>query len=95
MDEVAGAFDGAVHVRLGGEVQNVGDGMVANDAGDDLLIAEVHLLEAVFLILGNGGDIFQTPGVGEAVEVDDVCDFGLADDVFKHMGADEAATAGD
>ena len=82
-------------MRFRREVEDVGDGVVADDAGNGGLVAEVNLLEVVFRLAGNGGDICQPPGVGEAVEVDDALDFGLADDVFKHMGADEAATAGD
>ncbi len=95
VDEVAGGFNRAVHVRFGCEVEDVGDGLVADDADDGRLVVQVHLLESVFGMAGDGADIFQTPGIGEAVEVDHACDFRLNDDVFKQVGADEVATAGD
>ena len=95
LDELAGGFNRAVHVRFGSEVEDVGDGVIADDAGDGRFVAQVHLLETVFRMARNGGDIFQPSGVGEAVEVDDARDFRLRQHVVEHVGADEATTAGD
>lgn len=95
LDEIARAFDGAVHVRLGGEVQNVGDGVFAHDPQHGGFVPQVLLLEAVFRAARGGGDVFEAAGVGEAVEVDDTRDLGLRQHVVEHVGADEAAAASD
>ncbi len=95
LDEVVGSFNRAVHVRFGGKVEDVGDGVVADNAQDGGLVAQVHALEVILRADGGSGHVLQPPGVGEAVEVDDARDCRLRQHMVEHVGADEAAPAGD
>ena len=95
-DEVAGTGDAAIHVRFGGEMDNVGDVMLADDAKDCCLVAEIDLLKSVTRVCAvNAVEIFEMTGVGEAVEIDERGDFRPVNDVPDEIGADEACPAGD
>ena len=95
MDEVAGAGDRAVHVRFRRQVQQMRYGVFPHDFEDGWLVAEIDLLEHVFRMLSDGGEVFDVPGVGEAVEVDEPLDFRAVDDVVDHVRPDESGAASD
>ncbi len=46
-------------------------------------------------MMGDGFEVFQMAGVGQAVEVGQEADFGLVDDMVDEIRADEARPAGD
>jgi hypothetical protein len=46
-------------------------------------------------MLGNLLQIFQPPGVSQAVEVDELRDLAVVNDVMDEIRADEARAAGD
>ena len=95
VDEVAGASDGTVHVRLGCQVHHMSDLVALHDFEDGGLVAEIDFFEMVF---GMAADLFkvdQMSGIGEAIQIDQPLDFRPVDDVMDDIGADEARTAGD
>ncbi len=94
-DEIARAGDGAVHVRFRRQVHDVGDGVLFDDPQHGGLVAQVHLLKDIFRVGGNRFQVFQMPGIGQAIEIDEPGDLGAVDDVVDQVGADEARAAGD
>ena len=92
LDEVAGLHDGAVDVRLGGEVD---DRLAAlGRTRDGIGVADRAVHEAVALAVGDLGQVRGIAGVRERVEVDDL-DVVVASEQAPHeMRADEPAAAG-
>ena len=81
-DEVTGTGDAAIHVRFCGEMHDVGDVMLADDAKDFCLVAEIDLLKNVTRVDAvNAIEIFEMTGISEAVEIDKRCDFRTVNDV--------------
>ncbi len=95
-DEVAGAGDAAVHMTFCGKVHDVGDVMLTNDAEDFVFIAEIDLLEDVtWMDSVDTDEVFEMPGISEAVEIDQPSDFRLVDDMPDEVRADETSPACD
>ena len=95
VDEGVGIGDGIVHMGLGGEVDDVGDGVVADDAQNGVFVPEVGLLEVVARMVGDGCEVGGVSGVGERVEIDEFLDSRILNGPFNEMGADEAGSACD
>ena len=95
-DEVAGAGDAAIDVGLCGEVHDVGDVMLADDAEDFVLVPQIDFFENVARMdVMNAGEVFEMAGIGEAVEIDEPGDLRPVDDVANEIGADESGAACD
>ena len=95
-DEVARTGDAAIHVRLCCEMHDVGDVMLADDAEDFGLVAEIDLLKNVTRVDAvNAIEIFEMTGVSEAVEIDERGDLRPVNEVPDEIGADEACAACD
>lgn len=95
-DEVAGAGDAAVHMTFSGEMHDVGDVMLADDAEDLVFVPQIDLFEGIAgMHAMDACEVFEMAGVGEAVEIDELRDLGLVDDMTDEIGADEARAAGD
>jgi hypothetical protein len=92
--ELARAVDAAVHMALGGEVDDgarpvFGQQLVQQDA-----LADVALHEHMPAVAAQAVEVVQVAGVGERVEIDD--GLGPADEpVVDEVAADEAGAAGD
>ncbi|MDB6057610.1 MAG: hypothetical protein JWO95_1454 [Verrucomicrobiales bacterium] len=84
-DEIAGAGDGTIDVRISGEVQDVSDVVFCNNVEDRLFIAQVDFFESVFRIFRNTFQILEMTGVGEAVKVDEPRDLGPVNDVMDEI----------
>ena len=81
-DEIARAGDAAIDVAFGGEVHDVGDVMLADDAVNGVCFTQIDLLENVaWMRVVDTGEVFEMPGIGEAVEIDELRDFRLVDDM--------------
>ena len=81
-DEVSGAGDATINVRLGGEVHDVGDVMLADDAKDFCFVAKVNLLEDIAWVNAMDAiEIFEMTGIGEAIEIDELRDPRLVNDL--------------
>ncbi len=89
-DEFAGAVDGAVDVRFGGEVHDGARLMFGQEAADKIVVADVALDEGVAHITVQAGEVLAVAGVGELVEVDDGL-LGLGQRVQDKVAADEPA----
>ena len=74
-------------------MHDVGDRMVLDDAQRRSLVAQVHFLENIFRMPGNRFQIFQPPGVGETIQIDELRDLRVVNDVMDEVGADEAGAA--
>ena len=94
LDERGGPVDRAVDVALGGEVHHGVGGVLDEDLGDPVDVADVGLLEAQPGAVGDrlGGAVGGR--VGHLVDVDDLV-VGVVDQVADDGGADEALAAGD
>ena len=95
VDEGAGTRDRTIDVRLGGEMQDVGNIITLNDAGDGIFVAEVDFLKIILRVARHGLKVFKMTGVGEAVEVDERFNLGAIDKVLNYVGTDETGAAGD
>ena len=85
VDEVAGAGNRAVHMRFGGQVHDMGDGMALHDFKDGILVAQVNLFEGVFWVPGNALEILPVSSVSQAIEVDQLAHFRLVNDVLNEI----------
>src|ERR1035437_8681938 len=94
-DEIARPGDGTIHMRFRRKVHDVRDAVLLDDAQRGNLVAQIHLLENVFLMAGNFFEVRQMSGVSEAVEIDQLRDVRLINDVMDKIRADEARAAGD
>ena len=97
LDERFGRVDRAVHMRLGGEIQNGVDVMLREESRNQSLVANVTLLKNIARVGGEIGEVGRVARVGEQVEIDEFLErracFGkpLPDEI----AADEAAAACD
>ena len=82
LDEIARTGDRAIDMRLGGEVHDVRDAVLLDDAQGGCLVAQINFLENIFWVLGNLFQIGQMTGVGEAIKVDELADSGVVNDVL-------------
>ncbi len=71
LHERFGRVDRAVHMRLGGEIQNGVDLMLGEQLGNQTLVANVSLLKNIARVGGEIGQVGWIPRIGEQVEVDD------------------------
>ena len=95
-DEIAGAGDAAIHVAFGREVHDMGDLMLADDAKNAVLVTQIDLLEGIaWMHAVDAIEVFEMPGIGEAVEIDQLGDFRLVDDMPDEVRADKTGTACD
>ena len=85
VDEIAGTGDGAIHMRFGGEVQDMRYGVLLDDTKNSALVAQVHFLECIFGMAGDSVEIRQVAGVGKGVEVHQPRDLGAANDVVDEV----------
>ena len=82
-------------MRFGGEMHDVGDGVLLDHAQGRNLVPQIHLLENILGMFGNVFEVGQMSGVGEAVEVDELGDSRIVHDVLDQVRADEASAARD
>ena len=80
MDEIVRAGDGAIHVRFGGQVQDICDGVLADDAHDGGFVAQIHMLKEVFRMARDILNIGRMAGIGQAMQIDKPSDFGPIND---------------
>ncbi len=91
--ELRGAVDRAVDVRLGSEVD---DGVVAvHRLTHGITVTDVALDEGVAIVVGDVGQRREVARVGQGVEVGDPDVVGHPERVADEVGADEARSAGD
>ncbi len=76
-------------------MHDVGDGVLLDDAQHGVFVAQIHLFKNVFRVSGNLFQIFQMPGVGQAIQIDQPLDFRPVDDMMDQVGADKASAASD
>ena len=94
IDEVAGAVDRAVHVALGGEVDDRPNLVLGQEPFDEAAVGDVAADEDVPRVVGQAVEIADVARVGELVEVHDPLTGG-GEPVDHEVGADEAGAAGD
>ena len=58
-------------------------------------VAQIHLLENIFRMLGDFFQIFEPPGISQAIKVDKLRDPRVVNDMVDEVGADKARAAGD
>ena len=91
--EGEGVFDGAVHMALGGEVDDAVDVFVLHQLVDTLEVAYVHLDEAIIRLVLDVFQVSEVAGVGQLVEVDDLVFRIFVDEEADDVAADEAGAA--
>ncbi len=94
LDECVGIVDGAVHMALGGEVDDDVEVMVGHDPLYQQGIIDVALYEAETTVLFQPFQIMTVAGVGEGVQGDERGAGMLLQPVVAEVGADEAGGSG-
>ena len=91
LNEVTRPRDGAIHMRLRSEVHDVGDVMLLHDTDDGVFITQVSLLENVAR-MRHPCEIFEMPGIRQAVEVHDLAHLGLLCHEANEVRPDETSS---
>src|ERR1035437_2505069 len=94
-DEIARPGDGTIHMRFRRKVHDVRNAVLLDDAQRGNLVAQIYLLENVFLMAGNFFEVRQMSGISEAVEIDQLRNARLVNDVMDQIRADKTRAAGD
>ena len=93
--EGEGVLDAAVHVALGGQVDDAIDVLLLHQLVEGVEVADVHADKLVVRALLDVLQVGQVAGVSEFVEVDDVVVRVLRDEEADDMRTDEAGAASD
>ena len=88
-------LDGAVHVTLGGQMDDAVDLLVLHQLVEGVEVADVHPHELVIRLVLDVLQIGQIAGVGELVEIDDIILGIFVHKEANNMASDESGTAGD
>ena len=95
LNEIARAGDGTIHVGFRRQMHDVRDGMLLDDTQRGGFVAQIYFLENVFGMPGNFFQIREMPGVGEAIQIDELRNFRPVNDVVNQIRADKTRAAGD
>ena len=76
-------------------MQDVGDGVLFDDAPHGGRVAEIDALENIFRMACDRFDVGEVAGVGEAVQIDQARDLRALDDLMDDVRADETGAAGE
>ncbi len=93
--EGEGIFDGAVHMGLGGQVDDAVHPFLLHEGQDALEIADVHPDEPVIGLVLDVPEVREVARIGELVQIDDPVVRVFIDQQPDHMAADETGSAGD
>src|SRR3982751_521461 len=93
LNEIARTGDGRIHMRLGGQMKHVSNWMPIEDAEQRRLVPQIDLFENVFWGLIDSFEVLKMPGVGEAIEVHELLDFGPVNDVANHIRSNKPSAA--
>jgi hypothetical protein len=93
-DKILGAVDRAIHVALGGEVDERPRAVLGQEPRHEFAVGDVAPHEPVPRVIGQAREVGQVAGVGELVEVHDRL-VGGGEPVEHEVTADEAGAAGD
>src|SRR5690606_15540674 len=85
----------AVHVRLGGEVDDGVDVVLAEEPLDERAVLHLAVHEGVARGVREAFEVAEAAGVGERVERDDARGRRPAEEPADEVGADEPGAAGD
>ena len=95
LDENFGVLDGAVNMALGGEVDDIVEIVLCEQALDQLLVADVALHKDVAGVALNVLQVLKIAGIGQLVEVDQQNFRVLLEHIMHEVGTDKTGTAGD
>src|SRR4029450_2881580 len=93
MDEVAGASDGAVNMRFGGQMHDMGDLVPLDDFHQAGLVADVCILENVFGMRSDRNKVFKVASVGETIKIDQFSNFRPGDNGVNDIRTNKAGAA--
>ena len=93
VDEISGGGNGAIDVRLGGEVQDVSDAVLLQSLEHIVLVSQIDFFKAIFGMTIQAGETFEMTGIGQAIEVHQAFDLGFIDKPTNCIGTDKAGTA--
>ena len=93
LDEDFRVGNGPVHVALGGEVDDIVKVILLEQGRYQFLVADIPLDEDVPGVPFHALQVFQVPGVGQLVQVDQENVIVLFQHVVDEVGANEARTA--
>jgi hypothetical protein len=93
-DKILGAVDRAIHVALGGEVDERPRAVLGQEPRHEFPVGDVTPHEPVPRVAREAREVGQVAGVGELVEVHDRL-VGAGEPVEHEVAADEAGAAGD
>ncbi len=88
-------LDAAVHMALGGEVDDAVDVLFLHQLVDAIEITDVHLDELIVGLVLDVLEVGEVAGIGQLVEVDDLVFRVFVDEKSNDMAADEACATSD
>ena len=90
-----GVLDGAVHVALGGKVDDVIEIVLLEQAFHQLLVADIALHEHMAGVALHVLQVFQIAGVGQLIQIDQQDLRVLFEHIMHKVGTDKTGAAGD
>src|SRR5262245_14482424 len=94
LDEIAGAGNRSIDMRLGCQMKDIRNGMALENIEKGRFVAEVDFLERVFGMLLDRSEILEMAGVGQAIEIHELLNFRAVDEVLNEVRPDKSRAAG-
>ena len=94
LNKFFGAVNGAVHMRLRGEVNDGANGVASEEFADQFAVGNVAVHKGVRGVRGKRVEIVGVAGVGERVKINDGFIAG-GEPILNEIAADKARAAGD
>jgi hypothetical protein len=95
LDKIARTGDGTIHMRLGGEVKNVGDCVLFKHPEHCRFVTQIDFFEPVLRMTFDRLEIRLMPGVGQTVQINQALNLRPLDDVMDEVRTDESGAPGD
>ena len=95
LDKCARAHDRSVNVRLGREMHNRVDLLVAQQGLNRLLVDDIAFDESILFVPRDGLETAEIAGIGQRIENDEAIFRILVHPVMHEVSADKTGAAGD
>jgi hypothetical protein len=93
LNEIAGAANRSIHMRLRGEMQHLSNLAFLHHAKHSAFVAQIDFFESVLGMVLYPFEICEMPGVREAIQIHQHFDLGPIDDVQNQVRTDKPCPA--
>ena len=94
LNKLFGAVNGAVHMRLRGEVNDGANGVASEQFADQFVVGNIAVHKSVRGVRGKRVEIVWVAGVGERIKINHGF-IAVGEPILNEIAADEARAAGD